>query len=82
MSLHALAGPDYESIEQDDDPQLGTLQPSTAFLPGTIVHKVMKLDLPQDAPTGHHGLMLRLWTGEPPGRTPPASTSARPTASC
>ncbi len=66
VSLHALAGPDYESIEQDDDPQLGTLQPSTAFLPGMIVHKVMKLDLPQDAPTGHHGLMLRLWTGEPP----------------
>ncbi len=66
VSLHALTRPDFDSIAQDDDPQLGTLLPSTAFLPGTIVHKTMNLDLPQDAPPGHHPLMLRLWTGEPP----------------
>ena len=66
VSLHALTLPDFDSIEQDDDPQLGTLLPSTAFLPGTIVHKVMKLDLPEDTPTGHYALMLRIWTGEPP----------------
>ncbi|MCE2488646.1 MAG: hypothetical protein J4G17_01540 [Anaerolineae bacterium] len=66
VSLHALVGPNFDSIAQDDDPQLGTLLPSTAFLPGMIVHKTMNLDLPQDAPTGHHGLMLRVWTGEPP----------------
>ena len=66
VSLHALAGPNFESIEQDDDPQLGTLVPSTGFVPGTIVHKAMKLDLPEDTPTGHHPLMLRIWTGEPP----------------
>ncbi len=66
VSLHALTGPDFRSIAQDDDPQLGTLLPSTAFLPGTIVHKTMGLDLPPDAPPGHHPLMLRLWTGEPP----------------
>ena len=66
VSLHALAGPELESIAQDDDPQLGTLLPSTAFLPGSIVHKVMNLDLPPDAPPGHHPLMLRVWTGEKP----------------
>lgn len=66
VSLHALKSPDFESIAQDDDPQLGTLLPSTGFLPGMIVHKKMNLDLPEDAPLGHHPLMLRIWTGERP----------------
>ena len=66
VSLHVLTGADFESIAQDDDAQLGTLLPSTAFLPGTIVHKVMGLELPTDAPAGHHPLMLRVWRGEPP----------------
>ncbi|MCY3946822.1 MAG: hypothetical protein OXF44_11130 [Anaerolineaceae bacterium] len=66
VSLHALKLPDFDSIEQDDDPQIGTLVPSTGFVPGTIVHKAMKLDLPEDTPTGHYALMLRIWTGEPP----------------
>ena len=66
VSLHALTRPDFDSIAQDDDPQLGTLLPSTAFLPGTIVHKTMGLDIPPDAPPGEHPLMLRIWTGEPP----------------
>ncbi len=68
LSLHALTRPALTSIAQDDDPSLGDHMKGLAFIPGTIVHKLMRLTLPEDLPGGSHALMLRLWSGEPPWR--------------
>ena len=68
LSLHALTRPALTSIAQDDDTTLGDRMPGLAFIPGTIMHKLLQLTLPEDLPGGSHALMLRVWSGEPPWR--------------
>jgi hypothetical protein len=66
LSVHLLAQPEPLSVSQSDDLNIG-MYPSTMWLPGTVMKRVVWLNVPADVLTpASYSIMVRVWSGDWP----------------